>query len=227
MNFKQKVGIHAATYVQEGMRVGLGTGSTTDYFIQELARRVKEEGLKVTTVSSSHASHLLALELGLPLIGMDQVDRVDLYVDGADEVTPEKNLLKGRGAAMLREKILAFAAQRFLVIVETGKLVEKIGSRFPIPVEVMPLAYPLALRLIGELGGEIELRMAVRKDGPVITDMGNFVLDVRFPKSDDVALLDAPLNAIPGVAGHGLFCGLGDRITVITGDAQGVREWTP
>ncbi len=221
------MGIKAAGYVEDGMRVGLGTGSTADFFIRELARRVKEENLRITAVPSSYASLLLGLESGLPLVGMEQIDSVDIYVDGADEVTPEKRLLKGRGAAMLREKILAHAANRFLVIVDASKLVEKLGTRFPVPVEVVPQAYPLARRLIQDLGGEIELRMAVKKDGPVITDMGNFVLDVRFPGHEDAAALDAPLNAIPGVVGHGLFCDLADRITVLTGDAQGVREWLP
>jgi ribose 5-phosphate isomerase A len=221
---KQRVGLEAAQQVKDGMVVGLGTGSTATHFIRELARRIRDEKLSVQSVSSSLACSLLARAEGLTLLSVDQADRIDLYVDGADEVSPEKGLIKGRGAAMVGEKLLAEACERFLVIVDESKLVEKLGRKFPVPVEIMPAAVSLVQRGIRDLGGTPILRQAVGgKDGPVVTDNGNLILDLTFAGEPDWLALDGGLNALPGVVGHGLFLRYARKSSVLVGHAGGVR----
>ena len=149
MNDKELVAIRAARYVQDGMVVGLGTGSTANYFIQELARRHKEEGLRVTAAASSVVSTIKAQELGLPLVALEHLGKIDLYVDGADEVTPQMTLLKGRGYDLVREKLLARSSDKFIVLIDKSKLVSRIGEKFPIPVEVMPFAWQLVFFSVG------------------------------------------------------------------------------
>jgi len=148
MNEKQLVAIHAASYVQSGMLVGLGTGSTANFFIEELARKQREDGLKVTTIASSNISMIKAQSLGLTVIGLQQVSSIDLYVDGADEITPSMALLKGRGYDLVMEKLLAKAAKQFLVVADKSKLVDRIGTNFPIPIEVMPFAWQAAKKVL-------------------------------------------------------------------------------
>jgi ribose 5-phosphate isomerase A len=221
---KELVGLEAAKQVQDGMIVGLGTGSTATFFIRELGRRVREEGLTLKCVSSSFACSLLARKEGVPLVPSDQIDHVDLYVDGADEVDPAKGLIKGRGAAMVGEKLLAEACARFIVIVDEGKLVQRLGAKFPVPVETMPAAATLVGRGIAALGGKPALRLAQGgKDGPVVSDNGNLILDVTFSGTPDWPALDAALNGLPGVVGHGLFLRYAAKSTVLIGSAGGVR----
>ena len=205
MNDKERVAQHAAKQVKEGMLVGLGTGSTANYFIQELARRRAEEGLQVTTVASSVVSTIKAQELGLPVVALEHISRLDLYVDGADEVSPDLTLLKGRGFDLVREKLLARASDQFLVLVDQSKLVERIGERFPIPIEVMPFAWQLVKRRLEILGGRGELRQTANKDGLVVTSYGSLVLDMVFDAAVDSQALDEMLNATPGVIEHGIF----------------------
>lgn len=221
MDGKQKVGIEAASRVRSGMVVGLGTGSTATYFIQELGRRIKSEGLVIQGVPSSYACFALARQAGIPLVAMDQIDRVDLYADGADEVDPRKGLLKGRGAAMLGEKLLAEAADSFLVLVDEGKLVQRLGTRFPIPVETLPAAQSLVEARLKSLGARVTLRPAGGKDGPVVTDAGNLVFDAAFPPGTDWHALDSALDAQPGVVGHGLFLRYASKSEVLVGGADG------
>lgn len=206
------------------MLVGLGTGSTATHFIRELARRIRDEDLKITGVASSLASALLAREEGLPLAPMEQISRLDLYVDGADEAAPDKSLLKGRGAAMLGEKILVEACDRFLAIVDGAKLVQSLGTRFPVPLALLPAALGVARRSVEALGAKTSLRASAGKDGPVITDQGHVVLDAIFPAGADWKALDAALGAIPGVAGHGLFLRWTAKTSVLVGENGGVRE---
>ncbi|MBW8887571.1 MAG: ribose-5-phosphate isomerase RpiA [Fibrobacteres bacterium] len=225
------VGLKAAAEARDGMVVGLGTGSTATWFIRELGRRIRDEKLSIYGVSSSFACSLLAKAEGIPLLPPDQADRIDLYVDGADEVSPEKGLIKGRGAAMVGEKLLAEACDRFLVIVDEGKLVTHLGAKFPVPVEVMPAAARLVQKGIRALGGQTVLRMATGgKDGPVVSDNGNLILDVTFSGAagagPDWKALDAGLNALPGVVGHGLFLRYAAKSTVLVGSPSGVREIT-
>ena len=180
MNDKELVAIRAASYVQDGMTVGLGTGSTANFFIQELARRHKEEGLRVTAAASSVVSTIKAQTLGLPLVALEHLGRLDLYVDGADEVTPQMALLKGRGYDLVREKLLARGSDRFIVLIDKSKLVSRIGEKFPIPVEVMPFAWQLVKSRLQALGGQAELRQNAAKDGLAITSYGSLVLDLAF-----------------------------------------------
>jgi ribose 5-phosphate isomerase A len=142
------------------------------------------------------------------------VDRIDVAIDGADEVDPQKNLIKGGGAAHTQEKIVDSLAERFIVVVDSGKLVDKLGSTFLLPVEVVPMALHPVLRAITKLGGKPELRMGVRKAGPVVTDQGNLVIDVKFDAIDNPAELEKTLNNIPGVLENGLFVGVADQVLV-------------
>lgn len=214
MNDKERVARHAAGLVEQDMLVGLGTGSTANYFIEELARCRKDEGLRVTAVASSAVSTIKAQQLGLPLVALEHIAQIDLYVDGADEVTPDMTLLKGRGYDLVREKLLAKAAGRFLVLVDESKRVSRIGEKYPIPIEVMPFAWQLAKRSIEAIGGQGELRHNAAKDGLAITSHGSLVLDMRFDASVDAATLNAQLNAIPGVVEHGIFCGLASAVVL-------------
>lgn len=208
MNDKQLVAQQAAQQVEDGMLVGLGTGSTANCFIEELARRHDEEGLHVTAAASSVISAIKARQLGLPLVAMEHLSRLDLYVDGADEVSPDLTILKGRGADLVREKLLARGSDRFLVLVDRSKLVERIGVRFPIPVEVMPFSWQLVKRRLETLGGHGDLRPNAAGDGLAVTSHGSLVLDMTFDPEVDAIALDDTLNDTPGVVEHGIFRGL-------------------
>jgi ribose 5-phosphate isomerase A len=224
MDAKQQVGIAAANKVQTGMVVGLGTGSTAYHFVVEVARRIRDEGLKVQCVSSSFSTSILARDLGISLLPLEQVDRVDVYADGADEVDPLKRLIKGRGAAMVREKLLVHMTDSFLAIVDSGKKVARLGEKFPLPVEVLPFAWRPAQKALLALGAtEAHLRPATGKDGPVVTDQGNVVLDARFAAGFDIAACDAAINSITGVVGHGLFAAFTAKTTVLVAGAAGVE----
>jgi ribose 5-phosphate isomerase A len=221
---KERAGTWAAAQVTDGMAVGLGTGSTAAWFIKEVARRVREENLKVTLASSSFSTSLMAVELGLSLLPLEQVRHLDLYADGADEFDPQKRLIKGRGAAMVREKHLVHLADKFIVLVDPSKRVDRLGTNFPVPVEALPFAVGLVEQELVKLGATVTLRPAgTSKDGPVVTDQGNFVLDARFDPSGDVAGLDSALTDIPGVVGHGLFTRYAGRSIVAVGHADRVE----
>lgn len=214
MNDKELVALHAARQVKDGMLVGLGTGSTANYFIQELARRQREEGLKVTTVASSVVSTIKAHDLGLPLLSMEHIAHIDLYVDGADEVTPDLTLLKGRGADLVREKLLARASDQFLVLVDQSKLVSRIGEKYAIPIEVMPFAWQLAKRSLEAIGGHGDLRQNAGKDGLAVTSHGSLVLDMVFDPAMNARTLDAALSGTPGVVEHGIFSALASVVLI-------------
>lgn len=223
MNDKQLVAIHAATFVQNDMLVGLGTGSTANYFIEELARRQQQENLKVTTVASSNISMINAQRLGLNVIGLQQISAIDLYVDGADEITPDMTLLKGRGYDLVMEKLLAKAAKQFLVVADKSKLVSRIGANFPIPIEVMPMAWQTAKRSLELLGGVGDLRPNTAKDGLSISSHGSLVLDMKFDASINHATLNQWLNNTPGVVEHGIFCDLAHGVLIADNGAIEAR----
>jgi len=208
MNDKQLVAEHAARLVDDGMVVGLGTGSTANYFIEAIAGRRVDEGLIVQVVASSVVSTIKAQQLGLPLLALEHIDHLDLYVDGADEVTTDLTLLKGRGADLVREKLLANASDKFLVLIDASKRVSRIGENFPIPIEVMPFAWQLVQLSITKLGGQANLRANASKDGLAVTSHGSLVLDVIFDGNQDHQSLNDQLNAIPGIVEHGIFYGL-------------------
>lgn len=214
MNDKQAVALEAASYVQHDMIVGLGTGSTANYFIEALAERQKTEQLRVTTVASSNISMIKAQSAGLTVLSLSQLSQIDLYVDGADEITPDNTLLKGRGYDLVMEKLLAKAAKQFIVVADKSKLVDRIGTNYPIPIEVMPFAWQAAKRSIEALGGVGDLRPNAAKDGLSITSHGSLVLDMRFEASLDAHTLNALLNNVPGVVEHGIFAKLAGTILI-------------
>ncbi len=212
---KQEVGRAAANLVKSGSIVGLGTGSTTAYTIQYLGERLKSGELKdIVGIPTSFQSEVLAKEYGVPLTTLYAVDHIDIAIDGADEVDPHKNLIKGGGAAHTREKVVDYLAAQFIVVVDSGKLVDKLGSVFAVPVEVIPMALTPVTNAIKALGGKPELRMGVKKAGPVITDQGNMVLDVTFDSIDDPVNLEKTLNNIPGVLENGIFVNCADVVLV-------------
>ena len=212
---KQEVGQAAAARVKSDSIVGLGTGSTTAYAIQYIGERLQSGDLKnIIGVTTSFQAEVLARKYNIPLSTLDVVDRIDIAIDGADEVDPQKNLIKGGGAALTQEKIVDSLAEQFIVVVDGGKLVDKLGSTFLLPVEVIPKAVVPVMRKLEQLGGKPDLRMGVKKAGPVVTDQGNLVVDVKFDSIDDPATLEKTINNIPGVLENGLFVGVTDVVLV-------------
>lgn len=212
---KQEVGKAAANRVQSNSIVGLGTGSTTAFALEYIGDRLKKGELtNVVGVPTSFQAEVLAREYGIPLTTLDAIDHIDIAIDGADEVDPQKNLIKGGGAAHTREKIVDALATSFIVVVDSGKLVDKLGSTFLLPVEVIPMARTPVMRALEKLGGQPTLRMGVKKAGPVVTDQGNLVIDVKFAAIDNPAELEKTINNIPGVLENGLFVGVTDVVLV-------------
>ncbi|WP_135611966.1 ribose 5-phosphate isomerase A [Methanococcoides sp. AM1] len=200
---KQAAGIAAADLVKDGMVIGLGTGSTTAFAIAEVGRRVREEGLNVLAVVTSYQAEMLAIEAGVPLTSLAEHPVLDLAIDGADQVDANLNVIKGGGAAHTREKVVAHSAKRFVVVADDSKMSEKL-EHF-VPVEVLPYARELVKKQMIELGGVPVIRMASRKDGPVISDNGNVIMDVEFGTIEDPAELYQRLSTCVGVVEHGLF----------------------
>ena len=212
---KQEVGRAAAQRVKSGSIVGLGTGSTTAYAIQFIGERIQSGELKdIKGIPTSFQARVLAKQYGIPLTTLDEVDHMDVAIDGADEVDPNKNLIKGGGAAHTQEKIVDSLASEFIVVVDSGKLVNKLGSTFLLPVEVLPMAMTPAMKAIERLGGKCQLRMGVKKAGPVVSDQGNLIIDAKFESIDDPASLEKEINNIPGVLENGLFVGVADVVLV-------------
>lgn len=215
---KKAAGVAAAALVEDGMILGAGTGSTVVFFIEELGRRVRNEGLHVIAVPTSFQSRLLCLELGIPVRDMQDCASLDLAVDGADEVAPSLDLIKGGGASHTREKIVAAMAKRFVVVADESKLVPRLHTAFPIPIEVLPQALAFVERAVRDLDATPTLRMAGGKDGPVITDNGQLVLDLRFPPETDLRAADRRLHELPGVIDTGLFFDLASQAVVASGE---------
>jgi ribose 5-phosphate isomerase A len=222
MNDKQLVALQAAKYVRDGMLIGLGTGSTANYFIEELSRLACDEGLKFTTVASSTISAQKAQSLQLPIVALEHISGIDLYVDGADEITPDKTLLKGRGSDLVKEKLLAKSASQFIVVADASKLVSYIGQNFVTPIEVIPFAWQLAKKSLEAIGGIGDLRPNAAKDSFWVTSHGSYVLDMKFDKSLDASTLNALINNTPGVVEHGIFYDLAD--TILIADNGAVSE---
>ena len=215
---------HAAGIVESGMRVGLGTGSTAAWMVRCLADRVKSEGLRVTGVPTSRRTADLATDLGIPVTTLDEAKWLDLTIDGADEFDADLNLIKGAGAALLREKIVAMASDRMIVIADAGKEVAQLGA-FPLPVEVIPFGWQATRHLIGEmlvgmdvLGHDCRLRLA--GDRPLLTDESNYILDLHLNRIGNARQLAMVLNQIPGVVENGLFIGICDTVVIGHGDGR-------
>ena len=213
---KQIVADAAINKVKSEMVVGLGSGSTAALMIKSLADAIYAGKLKnIRGVATSFQSEVLALSLDIPLIDLASVSRIDLAIDGADEVDPGFQLIKGGGACHVREKLVASKANEFLIVVDETKLVQNLNQSFPLPVEVLPNAWKQVQDVISEMNGSSTLRMAAKKAGPVVTDQGNLVLDVMFnngiknPKD-----IEMSINNIPGVLENGLFVDLADEVLV-------------
>ncbi len=216
MNPKQIAAEKAVESIEDGMIVGLGTGSTAYWAIQKIGERVRD-GLSIQAVASSTISEDLANELGIPVIPFADVETIDLTIDGADEVDANLQLTKGGGGALLREKLLAANSRRFIVIVDESKVVDTLGA-FPLPVEIVPFAHELTVRKLQSLGCELTIR---QKDGAnFISDNGNLIADCRFGSITDPVTLHTQLNLIPGVVENGLFVGLTSQLIVGHSDGR-------
>jgi ribose 5-phosphate isomerase A len=208
---KLEAGVAAAQLVRSGMRIGLGTGSTVRYTILEVGRRLGAGELQdVLAVPTSIATAELAGEAGVPIMGLDAFPRLDLCIDGADEVDPDLQLIKGLGAALMREKIVAQASDAFVVVADDRKLVEQLGTRSPLPVAVLPFAWQCHLGFLAELGCEPALRRLPSGEA-LITDDGLFILDCRFPDGiSDPSDIESQIARRPGLVGSGLFLDMAD-----------------
>ncbi len=201
--------------------VGLGSGSTVAEFIRILGEHTVREDLDFLAVPTSYQSYRLAIKHGIPLTDLSRNPSIDIAVDGADEVDQQLNLTKGGGGALLQEKIVASAAKRFIIIVDESKLVDRLATHFFVPVEVIPFACDIVMRKIADMGVVPHLRQAERKVGPVVTDNGNFILDLEFPEPiENPAEVEVALKMVPGVVETGLFVGMADEVHV--GTASGV-----
>ncbi|KAB1192707.1 ribose-5-phosphate isomerase RpiA [Haloferax sp. MBLA0076] len=217
---KRRAAEAAVEAVEDGMVVGLGTGSTTAFAIRAIGDLVAD-GVDVRGVPTSFASRELARECDIPLVDLDDVDGIDVAIDGADQVAGDA-LVKGGGAAHAREKVVDAFADQFLVVADPSKTADVLSH--PVPVEVLPSARTTVAAAVSDLGGDPTLRRAERKDGPVVTDNGNLVLDCDFGEMADPEALAASLSALPGAVEHGIFAGLADVVYVGTDDGVDVTE---
>jgi ribose 5-phosphate isomerase A len=220
-NTKRNAAERAVQFVSDGHVVGLGTGSTAAFAIQALGRLVKD-GLRITGVPTSRASELLARYVGITLIELNDVERVDITIDGADEVDPALNMIKGGGGALTREKLVALSSDRRVYVVDETKLVARLGQSFAVPVEVLSFAWAASARRLALLGCKPTLRRD-RVD-PLITDNGNYILDCRFSPIDNPLELETAIKLVPGVIECGLFVGIADALVVAFTDRIEVRD---
>lgn len=216
MNLKQIAAERAAEYIQDGMKVGLGTGSTAYYAICKLGERVRD-GLRIQAVATSEASDKLAREWGIPIVPFDQIGRLDITIDGADEVDPDFNLIKGGGGALLREKIVAANSDKLIIVADGSKAVKRLG-RFPLPVEVVPFASEWTFSALEKLG----CRPAWRMNGEerYLTDNGNLIADCHMEAIEHAAELNVRLNMLPGVVDNGLFVDMADTVILAKEDGS-------
>lgn len=222
---KEIAGRRAAEFVQTGMTLGLGTGSTVHFTLLALGERIRAEGLRVRGVPTSLDTERKARELGIPLATLDEVTAIDLTIDGADEIDPQFAMVKGGGGALLREKVVAAISRREVIVVGPEKVVSRLGTTFALPVEVAPFARPVVARALAQLGCEPRLRTA-KDSGRYLTDNHNEILDCRFPDGiADPAALERAIDAIPGVVESGLFVGLAHVLVIGHPDGRAeVRE---
>lgn len=212
---KQSAARAAMELIRPGQIVGLGSGSTATYFVRSLAERVRQ-GLKIMGIPTSQATKELAEQLGIPLTTFEAHPSIDIDIDGADEIDPQLNLIKGGGGAFLREKVIASVSKRFVVIADSAKQVKQLG-KFPLPVEVIAFAQTLIAPQIQKLGAEVVLRR--HSDGSVyVTDEGHHILDCTFGAIKDPPALAADIRKIPGVVEHGLFIGMAEMALVGRGE---------
>ncbi len=223
MELKKMAAFHAVEQVPDGAVVGLGSGSTLEFFIRELGARHRQNQVKVIGVPTSLQARLVGQEAGIPILDPMEADHIDLAVDGADEVDPEGNLIKGAGAAHVVEKIIAVQARKFLIIVDESKIVRQLGEKFPVPIEVVAPALPYVLKRLKDLGAEPVIRTGSGKMGPVISELGHIIVDAKFGPISNPGLLDQQLNGIPGILGHGLFLHMADQVIVAKSTSSGPK----
>jgi ribose 5-phosphate isomerase A len=222
--YKQQAAEHALTFIQSGMALGLGTGSTAKHVVRGLAARLRDGRLHdIVGVPTSEETAALARELGVPLVTLAERPRLDLAIDGADEIDPALDAIKGLGGALLREKIVAASAERFMLVGDETKVVPRLGTRAPLPVEVIPFGLPLCERRLAALGCVPTLRRVAGGD-PFRTDEGNLILDCRFDTIEDALALAVAVKAIPGIVEHGLFLDM--AMSALVAGPGGVRTMT-
>lgn len=219
---KKRVALEAVKHIQDDFIVGLGSGSTAAYVIQQIGEKIRLESLRILGVPTSHQAMMLAVHCGVPLTTLNEYPQLDLAIDGADQIDRDLNLIKGGGGALTREKIVASAAKQFVIVADETKLVERLGTNHTVPIEVLPFALPTVMVKLRELKGKPVLREGGGKVGPLVTDNGNFVVDVDFGPVDDVKELDLQLKLISGVIETGLFVGMAD--VVYLGKPDGVEK---
>lgn len=224
MNLKQMAAARAVEMVRSGMVLGLGTGSTARYAVEMIGERLRDGRLHdIVGVPTSTATEKIAKEVGIPLTTLREYPVIDLTIDGADEVDPHLVLIKGLGGALVREKIVARASRQVVIIVDDSKVVQVLGSKAPLPVEVIPFGWGTYLHQLRSFGCEPVLRMSGAE--PYVSDGGNYIVDCRFKRIEDPAKLECALNCIPGVVDNGLFVGLASL--VIVASEAGIRELRP
>ena len=223
MDKKEAAAREAVKYVEDGMIVGLGSGSTASIAIKLIGQKIKEEGIEVTGISTSTASDLLGRAVGIHMGDLDDHRVVDLTIDGADEVDPRLNLVKGLGGALLWEKIVAASTRVELIVVDDSKMVEYLCQKAPLPVEVIRFSHETIARRLAMLGCVPELRL--KDDGsPYVTDNGNYLIDCRFDRIDEPKSMESRINSVAGVVENGLFVGLAAKVIVASEDGIRILE---
>ncbi|MEK6320424.1 MAG: ribose-5-phosphate isomerase RpiA [Acidobacteriota bacterium] len=220
---KQRASERALELVRAGQVIGLGTGSTAKFAIEGIGRLVRA-GLSIKGVPTSVSTERMARELGIPLLDLNEAGVIDVTLDGADEVDPDFNMIKGGGGALTREKLVALASVKRVILVDESKLVAKLGQSRLLPVEVLPFAWTLSARLLSDLGCVISLRQQDEK--PFVTDNGNHILDCDFGPIEDAAALENRIKGLPGVIECGLFIGIADILVIGFDDRVEIRERT-
>ena len=212
--------------VKDGMVVGIGSGSTVARLIELLGEKIKKDGLKILTVPTSYQVQQLLVEAKIPITTLDEHPKLDIAIDGADEVDENLNLIKGGGAALTQEKIVDSCTEKLIIIVDKAKMVKKLGENFPVPLEVIPQALPLVKSRLKAITNDFELKMAKMKLGPVITDNGNFIIHAKIPDlwKRNLKELEKELNSIPGIIENGLFVDMTKIVYV--GNEKGAEKIT-
>ncbi len=210
---KKKAALRAVEHVKDKFVIGLGSGSTVAYAIEEMGRKIKRDQLHTLAVPTSYQAFMLAIKNGIPITTLDENPVLDLAIDGADQIDKELNLIKGMGGALAREKIVASAAKKLIIIADETKKVKVLGEKHhPVPLEVIPFASKSVMLKIKETGGTPSLREGTGKVGPIITDNGNVIIDAEFGPIQEPAKLEDRLNSIPGVVETGLFIEMADIV---------------
>jgi len=219
---KKNAALEAVKHIKGGLIIGLGSGSTAAYAIQEIGRLIHQKNWKILGVPTSYQAFLLAVDNGISITTLNEHPKLDFTIDGADQVDPDLNLIKGMGGALTKEKIVALASKQNIIVTDETKLTKKLGTNQPVPIEVLPFAIALVESRIKKMKGNPILREGKGKVGPIITDNGNFIVDADFGPIDAPDKLNSELKSIPGLVETGLFINTAD--TVYIGTSKGVQK---